>query len=63
LQAGKVTMPTIFLRGREDWIVPFLNDELHSLRTTGVPTELVDDPYVRRGGWPGEVERDYLEWV
>jgi dipeptidyl aminopeptidase/acylaminoacyl peptidase len=65
LQAGRVTTPTIFLGGREDWNVPILNAELfyQSLRTKGVPTELVVYPGAHHGGWPTEFERDYLERV
>ena len=65
LQAGKVTTPTIFLGGREDWNVPLLNAELfyQSLRTKGVPTELIVYPGAHHGGWPKEFERDYLERV
>jgi dipeptidyl aminopeptidase/acylaminoacyl peptidase len=65
LQAGRVTTPTIFLGGREDWNVPVLNAELfyQSLRTKGVPTELIVYPGVHHSGWPKEFERDYLERV
>jgi dipeptidyl aminopeptidase/acylaminoacyl peptidase len=65
LQAGKVTTPTIFLGGRDDWNVPMLNAELfyQSLRTKGVPTELIVYPGAHHGGWPKEYERDYLERV
>jgi dipeptidyl aminopeptidase/acylaminoacyl peptidase len=65
LQAGRVTTPTIFLGGREDWNVPLLNAELfyQSLRTKGVPTELIIYPGVHHSGWPKEFERDYLERV
>ena len=65
LQAGRVTTPTIFLGGREDWNVPLLNAELfyQSLRTKGVPTELIVYPGAHHGGWPKEFERDYLERV
>ncbi|MBM4220208.1 MAG: S9 family peptidase [Gammaproteobacteria bacterium] len=65
LQAGRVTTPTIFLGGREDWNVPMLNAELfyQSLRTKGVPTELIVYPGAHHGGWPKEFERDYLERV
>jgi dipeptidyl aminopeptidase/acylaminoacyl peptidase len=65
LQAGKVTTPTIFLVGREDWNVPALNSELfyQSLRAKGVPTELIVYPDAHHGGWPKEYERDYLERV
>ena len=65
LQAGRVTTPTIFLGGREDWNVPLLNAELfyQSLRKRGVPTELVVYPGAHHGGWPKEFERDYLERV
>ena len=60
LQNGKVTTLTLFLGGREDWNVPVLNAELfyRSLRTKGVPTELVVYPGAHHGGWPTEVERD-----
>jgi dipeptidyl aminopeptidase/acylaminoacyl peptidase len=65
LQAGRVTTPTIFLGGREDWNVPLINAELfyQSLRKRGVPTELVVYPGAHHGGWPKEFERDYLERV
>jgi dipeptidyl aminopeptidase/acylaminoacyl peptidase len=65
LQAGRVTTPTIFLGGREDWNVPLINAELfyQSLRKLGVPTELVVYPGAHHGGWPKEFERDYLERV
>ncbi len=62
LRAGNVTTPTIFLGGREDWNVPLLNAELfyQSLRTKGVPTELIVYPGAHHGGWPKEYEQDYL---
>lgn len=65
LQAGRVTTPTLFLGGREDWNVPLINAELfyQSLRKLGVPTELVVYPGAHHGGWPKEFERDYLERV
>jgi dipeptidyl aminopeptidase/acylaminoacyl peptidase len=65
LQAGRVTTPTIFLGGREDWNVPVINAELfyQSLRKRGVPTELVVYPDAHHGGWPEEYQRDYLERV
>jgi dipeptidyl aminopeptidase/acylaminoacyl peptidase len=65
LQAGKVTTPTLFLGGREDWNVPLLNSELfyQSLRTRGVETQLVIYPGMHHGGWDPEFERDYLERV
>ena len=65
LRAGRVTTPTIFLGGRDDWNVPVLNAELfyQSLRTKGVPTELVVYPGAHHGGWPTEFEQDYLERV
>ncbi len=57
LQAGRVTTPTIFLGGREDWNVPMLNAELfyQSLRKKGVPTELVVYPGAHHGGWSNGV--------
>ena len=65
LQAGKVTTPTIFLGGRDDWNVPLLNAELfyQSLRKRGIDTELVAYPGMHHGGWTPEFERDYLERV
>ncbi|MGH8242493.1 MAG: S9 family peptidase, partial [Steroidobacteraceae bacterium] len=65
LQAGKVTTPTLFLGGREDWNVPLLNAELfyQALRKRGVATELVVYPGAHHGGWSAEFERDYLERV
>ena len=65
LQAGKVTTPTLFLGGREDWNVPLLNAELfyQALRKRGVATELVVYPGAHHGGWSTEFERDYLERV
>ena len=65
LQAGKVTTPTIFLGGREDWNVPLLNAELfyQSLRKRGIATELVVYPGMHHGGWDPEFEQDYLERV
>ena len=65
LQAGKVTTPTIFLGGRDDWNVPLLNAELfyQSLRKRGIDTELVVYPGMHHGGWTPEFERDYLERV
>ena len=65
LQAGRVTTPTIFLGGREDWNVPLLNAELfyQSLRKRGIDTQLVVYPGAHHGGWPKEFERDYLKRV
>jgi dipeptidyl aminopeptidase/acylaminoacyl peptidase len=65
LQAGRVTTPTIFLGGREDWNVPLLNAELfyQALRKRGIPTELVVYPGMHHGGWDREFEQDYLERV
>jgi len=65
LQAGRVTTPTMFLGGREDWNVPILNAELfyQSLRKKGIPTELIVYPGAHHGGWSKEFERDYLERV
>ena len=57
---GKVTTPTIFLGGRDDWNVPLLNAELfyQSLRKRGIDTELVVYPGTHHGGWTDEFERD-----
>ncbi|MEX2150432.1 MAG: LpqB family beta-propeller domain-containing protein [Steroidobacteraceae bacterium] len=65
LQAGKVTTPTIFLGGREDWNVPVLNAELfyQSLRQRGIDTQLVVYPDTHHGGWSAEFEKDYAERV
>ena len=65
LQAGKVTTPTLFLGGRDDWNVPILNAELfyQALRKRGIDTELVVYPGMHHGGWTPEFERDYLERV
>jgi N-acyl-D-amino-acid deacylase len=65
LQAGKVTTPTIFLGGREDWNVPVLNAELfyQSLRRRGIDTQLVVYPDTHHGGWSAEFEKDYAERV
>ncbi len=65
LQAGKVTTPTIFLGGRDDWNVPLLNAELfyQSLRKRGIDTQLVVYPGMHHGGWTPEFERDYLDRV
>ena len=68
LQAGKVTTPTIFLGGREDWNVPVLNAELfyQSLRQRGIDSQLVVYPDSHHGGWSPEYEKDYnrriVEW-
>ena len=68
MQAGKVTTPTIFLGGRNDWNVPVLNAELfyQSLRSRGVDTQLVVYPDTHHSGWSEEFEKDYLcrvtEW-
>ena len=65
LQVGRVTTPTIFLGGRDDWNVPVLNAELfyQSLRKRGIDTELVVYPGMHHGGWDPEFQRDYLERV
>lgn len=64
-QAGRVTTPTIFLGGREDWNVPVLNAELfyQSLRARGVDTQLVVYPDTHHGEWSEEFEKDYLRRV
>ena len=64
-QAGKVTTPTIFLGGRNDWNVPILNAELfyQSLRTRGIETKLVVYPDTHHGGWREEYQKDYLRRV
>lgn len=64
-QAGRVTTPTIFLGGRDDWNVPVLNAELfyQSLRARGVDTQLVVYPDTHHSGWSEEFEKDYLRRV
>lgn len=68
LQAHRVTTPTIFLGGRDDWNVPVLNAELfyQSLRKRGIDTQLVVYPGVHHGDWPVQYDQDYLlrvrEW-
>jgi len=61
LQVGRVTTPTIFLGGRDDWNVPLLNAELfyQSLRKRGIDTELVVYPGMHHGDWSAEFQRDY----
>ena len=65
LHAGKVTTPTIFLGGRDDWNVPVLNAELfyQSLRARGVDTQLVVYPGMHHTGWSEEFDKDYLRRV
>jgi dipeptidyl aminopeptidase/acylaminoacyl peptidase len=62
LQAGRVTTPTIFLGGRDDWNVPILNAELfyQALRRRGIDTRLVVYPDAHHGDWPVEYDQDYL---
>jgi dipeptidyl aminopeptidase/acylaminoacyl peptidase len=64
-QAGRVTTPTLFLGGREDWNVPVLNAELfyQSLRARGIDTQLVVYPDTHHSGWREEFEKDYLRRV
>jgi dipeptidyl aminopeptidase/acylaminoacyl peptidase len=61
-QAGKVTTPTIFLGGRDDWNVPVLNAELfyQSLRQRGIETQLVVYPKTHHGGWSEDFDKDFL---
>ena len=65
LHAGKVTTPTIFLGGRDDWNVPVLNAELfyQSLRSRGIDTQLVVYPGMHHTGWTEEFDKDYLRRV
>jgi len=65
LRADRVTTPTIFLGGREDWNVPVLSAELfyQTLKTLGVDTKLVVYPDSHHGGWDERYEKDYLERV
>ncbi|MEQ9561058.1 MAG: S9 family peptidase [Woeseiaceae bacterium] len=63
LRADKVTTPTIFLGGREDWNVPVLSAELfyQMLRRRGIPSRLVVYPDSHHGGWREEFSKDYLQ--
>lgn len=63
LDADKVTTPTLFAGGREDWNVPILNAELfyQALRQRGIDTRLVVYPNAHHGGWPEAYEQDYVE--
>ena len=57
---GKVTTPTIFLGGREDWNVPVLNAELfyQSLRKPAASIRSSwSIPARHHGGWPEEFEQ------
>lgn len=65
LDAGKVTTPTLFLGGREDWNVPILNAELfyQSLKVQGIDSQLVVYPDSHHGGWDERFDKDYLERV
>ena len=65
LHAGKVTTPTIFLGGRDDWNVPVLNAELfyQSLRSRGIDTQLVVYPGMHHSDWSEEFDKDYLRRV
>jgi len=61
LEVEKVTTPTLFLGGRNDWNVPILNSELmyQALRARGIETRLVVYPDTRHGGWRPRFEQDY----
>lgn len=65
LKADKVTTPTIFLGGRNDWNVTILNSEMmyQALKVLGIDAELVVYPDVHHGGWPSEYDQDYLRRV
>lgn len=65
LDAGRVTTPTIFLGGREDWNVPILSAELfyQALKTRGIDARLVVYPDTYHGGWDERFEKDYIERV
>ena len=65
LDAGKVTTPTLFLGGREDWNVPILNAELfyQSLKVQGIDSQLVVYPDSHHGGWDDRFQKDYLERI
>jgi dipeptidyl aminopeptidase/acylaminoacyl peptidase len=63
LRADKVTTPTIFLGGREDWNVPVLSAELfyQMLRRRGIPSRLVVYPDSHHSDWREEFSKDYLQ--
>ena len=62
LRADKVSTPTIFLGGREDWNVPILSAELfyQMLRRRGIATRLVVYPDAHHSDWSDEFDKDYL---
>lgn len=63
LRADKVTTPTIFLGGREDWNVPVLSAELfyQMLRRRGIPARLVVYPGTHHSDWREEFGKDYQQ--
>jgi dipeptidyl aminopeptidase/acylaminoacyl peptidase len=68
LHADRITTPTLFLAGQNDFNVPLLNSEqmYQALRSLGVPTELVIYPGQYHGITKPSYVRDryqrYLDW-
>jgi dipeptidyl aminopeptidase/acylaminoacyl peptidase len=68
LHADRITTPTLFLAGDKDFNVPLLNSEqmYQSLRSLGVPTELIIYPGQFHGITKPSYVRDryqrYLDW-
>ncbi|MFP5378224.1 MAG: prolyl oligopeptidase family serine peptidase [Vicinamibacteria bacterium] len=67
-KADRITTPTLFMGGEEDWNVPILGSEqmYQALRTLEVPTELVVYPGQNHGLTKLSFQRDrferYLAW-
>lgn len=65
LRAERVTTPTIFLGGREDWNVPILSSELfyQTLKSRGIDTRLVVYPDSHHAGWEERFAKDYRQRI
>ena len=63
LKANRITTPTLFMGGEEDWNVPILGSEqmYQALRTLNVPTQLVVYPGQNHGLTKLSFQRDRLE--
>jgi dipeptidyl aminopeptidase/acylaminoacyl peptidase len=63
LHADRITTPTLFLCGEEDFNVPLINSEqmYQALRSLGVPTKLVIYPGQHHGIRKPSYVRDRLE--
>ena len=68
LNAHRITTPTLFVCGQDDWNVPLVNSEqmYQALRSLGVPTGLVIYPGeshdIRRPSFVRDRMTRYLEW-